>query len=144
MDQRNVNISPEYLAKIRRFTAIRPEELFRYTPKVFREIPDDLRPVFILRPISGEDTLKLSDKMSGEIEFEKDSGSSRVTMHKGEFIASVCRRGIVGWENFYDAKGNIVPYANSIDILPRRLLEELADAVLDFAQLSEEEILGLK
>lgn len=144
METKNVNISKEYLNRIRRFTAIRPDETFRYIPSVFRDMPVDLQPVFILRPISGEDALKLSDAMTGEVKIDKETESSTIIMHKGEFTSAVCRKGVVGWENFYDVSGNIVQYKNSIGNLPRLLMEELCEAILSRASLAEEEVLGLK
>jgi len=144
METQNVNISKEYLDKIRKFTAIRPDETFSYTPIVFRELAEDLRPVFTLRPISGEDALRLSDKMSGEIQFNNDQKTSTIVMHKGEFISAVCRKGVVRWEKFYDGSGQLVTYDGNLDPLPRQLLEELADAILSRASLETEELLGLR
>jgi len=143
METKNINISKEYLDKIRGFTAIRPDETFRYVPVCYRGLPEDLRAIFTLRPLSGEDSLKMGDLMHGEVSYNSD-GTSVVKTYHGAYVSAVARRGIVRWDNFYDADGNIVEYKNNVDNLPRMLLEELVECITNRASMTEEEVLGLK
>ena len=141
---KNVQISKEYLAKIRGFTAIKPEEIFFYIPKAYRELPKELQPTFQLSPASGEEAAKLADLMSGEVSYEGKKAT--VTTKRGGFTAAACKLGVKGWTNYYDEKGNVIEYNNkdSLGNIPYKLLEELADAIVGRASLTEEEMLGLK
>jgi hypothetical protein len=139
---KDVVISKEYLEKIRRFAAIHPEETFRYTPLVFRDMEEDLRPVFTLKPVSGEKVWRYSDEMSGEV--STANGVMNVKVQRGKFLVNVIKEGLVKWENYYDVDGKEVTFKNGIDCLPKDLIEELAQAILKRASLTEEEVLGLK
>lgn len=143
METKNVVISKEYLERIRRYAAIRPEEHFTYTPTVYRDMPEALRPEFVLRPISGEETLKFSDSMRGEVRVE-GNGKTTVSVKRGEFTINVVRRGLVGWKNYYDERGNVVEFSGVIDNLPVALMEELCEAIVSRASLSNDEVLGLR
>jgi hypothetical protein len=138
----NVVISKEYVDKIKRFAAIRPEETFHYVPKVYRELPKELKPVFILRPIAGEDALRFSDLMRGDVTVS--DGVAQVKIKRGEYVISVVHSGLVGWNNYYDVNGNDIPYKSNISCLPMALLEELCDVITERASLTYEEVLGLK
>lgn len=143
METKNVVISKEYLDRIRKFAAIKPDETFVYVPHAFRGMPEDVRPRFTLRPISGEEALRYSDAMRGEVAIEK--GVSTVKVRRGEFTVSVVRSGLLSWETYYDVNGSIVPYVSgAIDNLPVALLEELCDAILERSRLTQEEVLGLR
>lgn len=143
MEIKKVVISKEYLERIRGFTAIRPEESFMYIPLAFRDLPEELRPRFTLRPISGESALRFADSMRGEVSI--DNGKAQVNVKRGEYTISVVKCGLLGWENYYDAEGKTVLYRQAvIENLPVRLLEELSQAITSRANLTEEEVLGLK
>lgn len=143
MEVRNVVISKEYIEKTKQFSAIDPEEKFTYVPIVYREFEEQLRPVFTLKPVSGEKILKFQDEMSGDVEVS--NGHTSVKVKRGSFVISVVRAGLCGWEGFCDHTGKIVEYnAGGFDCLQRKLLEELSEAILSRSALSEEEILGLK
>ena len=143
METKNVIISKEYIDRIRRFTAIRPEETFCYVPFAFRDMPEELRPRFTLRPISGEDALRYSDAMRGEVTVE--SGKALVSVKRGAYIISVVKNGLVSWENYYDVNGSLIPFIpGSFASLPLALLEELSDTITSRSGLTEEETLGLK
>lgn len=144
METKHVVISQEYLDKIRRFAAIRPDEKFTYVPKAYLELPEELQPRFTLRPISGEDALRFSDEMRGEVNIEAGSKAT-VSVKRGRYTVSVVRAGLVRWDNFYDLKGNVVEYApRSFENLSIKLLEELCDVIVSKASLTEEELLGLR
>lgn len=146
METQSVVLSKEYLDKIRGFAAIRPDEYFWYVPKCYRELPEDLRAKFKLRPVSGEDAAKLADVMRGEVEMNQASAVTTFKTKRGEFVVATCRKGVLGWENFYDDKGRIIPVQEPLTLenIPYRLLEELTDAIVGRASLTEEELLGLK
>jgi len=143
METKKVIISKEYLERIRGFTAIRPDETFVYIPLAFRDLPEEMRPRFTLRPISGEAALRYSDSMRGEVTVE--GGRAQVTVKRGEYTINVVRGGLLGWEGYYDTNGNVMPFRSaSIENLPVKLLEELSQAITSRANLTEEEVLGLK
>lgn len=139
----DVVISPEYLAKIRKFTAIRPNETFLFVPEAFRDMPDNLKPRFVLKPISGEEAMQFSDLMRGEVSV--DAGKALVSVKRGAYTINVVRAGLVSWENYYDLEGRQVPFTKgNIESLPVALLEELSDAITGRSSLTKEEVLGLK
>ena len=143
MEVKNVVISKEYIDKIKQFSAIDPEETFTYTPVIFRDLEEQLRPIFTLRPVPGEKILKFQDEMSGDVAISE--GKTSVRVKRGSFVVSVVKSGLIGWENFYDSKGKIVEYkTGSFDCLQRKLLEELSEAILSRSSITEEEVLGLK
>lgn len=140
---KNVVITPEYLEKIRKFTAIQPDETFIYVPVAYRDLPDEIKPKFTLHPITGEEGLRFADSMRGQVIV--DNGKAQVSVKHGEYTISVVKRGLVGWENYYTSTGKIIEYRkDSIENLPRALLEELSDAISEHASLTDEEVLGLK
>jgi len=142
METKNVTISKEYLDRIRRFAAIRPEEQFVYVPIAFRDLPEEIKPKFTLRPISGEDALRFSDSMRGEVQVE--NGKATIAVKRGEFTINVVAKGLVRWDNYYDGEGRIVDFIGTATNLPITILEELCEAILSRASLSQEEVLGLK
>jgi hypothetical protein len=143
METKNIVISKEYIDKIRRFAAIRPEETFVYIPEAFRDMPEELRPKFTLRPISGEDALRYSDAMRGEVTV--DNGKALISVKRGEYTISVVKNGLVSWSNFYDTNGRVVEYTpNALANLSLVLMEELSSIITSRSGLTEEEVLGLK
>ncbi len=143
METKNVTITPEYLEKIKRFVAIRPDETFSYVPTAFKDLPDEIKPRFTLRPISGEDALTFSDSMRSEVSVEA-GGRANVKISRGSFTINVVKRGLVRWDNFYDINGRIVDYSPAaFENLSIKLLEELSEVIINRASLTEEEVLGL-
>lgn len=139
---KDIVISKEYLDKIRRFSAIRPDETFQYIPLVYRDFEENIRPVFTLRPVSGEKVLRYSDEMSGEV--SSVNGSLNVKVRRGKFQINVVKDGLVKWENYYDINGRVIPFDNNFECLPKSMITELSEAILTRASLTEEEVLGLK
>lgn len=146
MQVRNIELTPELTAKLRSFSPIKPDETFPYTPAVWRDesIPKELRPEFILRPLSGIEALESGDDMRGTVKYDKD-GQSEMLFNHGKYVLSVCRKGIVGWSNYIDIEtGKEIKYENSLKCLPQDLLRELSNTILSRGRLTEEEIAGLK
>ena len=142
MAAKDVVITKEYLERIRKYAAIRPDETFVYTPTAYRELPEKLRAKFTLKPVSGEKVLRCSDEMSGDVSMV--DGAANIKVRRGAFAIEVVKTGLYKWENYYDINGRIVEYDASIDNLPRALIEELSDAILERSYLTEDEVLGLK
>jgi hypothetical protein len=143
METKEIVISKEYLDRIRKFTAIRPSETFVYVPIVFRDMPEEQRPKFILKPISGEDALRFADSMRGEVTVEE--GKAQVSVKRGEYTINVVRKGLSGWENYYDCNGKNISFSrDAFENLPLALMEELSDIITSRSGLTEEEVLGLK
>lgn len=141
----NIIITKEYQEKIRKFAAIRPEETFKYTPVIFREMDEAMKPVFILRPVSGEKIMRFSDEMRGDVSVQE--GVTSVRVKRGQFAVNVVKCGLIGWKNYYDIDGNIIEFEpSSFDCIPHKLLEELAEAIMSrsSSSLDEKEVLGLE
>jgi len=141
-----VVISKEIIERIKKYAAIKPEEQHEYIPVAFREIEEEsLKPVFTIKPVSGENLLRMSDAMSGEVVFT--GGVGNVKVKRGSFVVDVVKKGLVGWRNFYDLSGNVIVFksdAPSFEFMQRKLFEELANAILSLSSLTEDEVLGLK
>lgn len=143
MEEKNVIISKEYSEKIRLFAAIQPDETFEYVPVIYREFEESLQPKFTLRPVSGEQILRFSDEMSGDVQMI--NGQTSVRVKRGSFVVNIVKAGLVSWRNFYDENGKIIDFEpGAFSCLQRKLLEELSDAILSRTSLKEEEVLGLK
>lgn len=139
----NIVISPEYLEKIRRFAAIRPENEFIYVPVAYRSFPDELKPKFSLRSITGDDALHFADEMRGEVYI--DGGRAQVQIKHGAYTIAVLKKGIIGWENYYDSNGKIMEFSeHNKSNLPMELMEELSEIITSSSRLTDEEKLGLK
>lgn len=138
----DITITKEYLDRIRSFAAIQPNETFTYVPKAYRDLPDGLQPKFTLQPVSGEDVLRFSDSMRGEVLV--NDGRAEVHVRHGEYTILVVRKGLKGWSNYYTLDGDTIKYDGKIDCLPRELLEELSEVITGRSSLTKEEVLGLK
>lgn len=120
---------------LRQYKPIKPGATFKYVPIVFRQLPEGEQPVFTLRSIGGMDLAELEDLMHGKISF--DNGKSEMVMERGRFVVEVCKRGVVGWENFFG-----VPFDSTLQCLQQRLLVELCNAITEYRGLEKEESLG--
>lgn len=138
-----VIVTDEYLAKIRGFAAIDPEEEFDYVPKVYREFPQELQPIFTLAPVGGEDLHLFSDEMRKDTRVNAD-GNVDVRVQRGLWLTLVAKKGIKSWKNYYTTEGVIIPWSGDIGPLATQLIEEIATVVTERARLTKEEILGLK
>ncbi len=86
--------------------AIDPGEQFEYTLQRDRSLPEEERTVFLLRPLSYEQRVKLTNLISS---MEADTGVVRGTI--GDVMDSTLRAGLVGWRNLRDRKGVEVEFA---------------------------------
>lgn len=141
----DMDLTPEQECKLKSFLPIKPVELFRYTPRVYRELglPKETWPVFELMPLSGMETVEAEDAMHGAVVVDQKDQTGSVSIQRGKFTAHVCRRGVRGWRNYRDlATGEEIPF--DISRLPKDLLYELSNVILENARMTEEELRGLR
>lgn len=105
---------------------------FWYTPDSEKNKENPTR--FHLKPLNGVEMFEVR---------------SRIKMEDGQYVASadcaraVLRSGIVGWENFEGADGqvkfDVVDRARNLDHIPFKLVAELFSAIINRSTLSETE-----
>jgi hypothetical protein len=136
-----VEISKEYLEKIAGYTAINFDEPEEYIPKIFRELPEDKRPVFNLVGIDAVAMNEVVSELGAETLSAVNSGKAD-TQQIYKWTIAIAKKGIVGWKNYYDIKGRIVNYSPILKGLPYKLLVELASQALMLGRLNDDEELG--
>lgn len=142
---KNVELTPEMVARLNGFAPINSDAKFDYVPIVYRSMPEEVRPVFKLRRLNGTEVLKQMDALRGKVEFS-NTGTGTVAIARGQMVIDVCNKGIVGWSNYIDIRtGKEIEYkdVSSITILPDKLMEELCNAITEGMPLAEEEVQGL-
>lgn len=141
---KDIVITSEMEAKLKGFAPIRSDGTFEYVPIAYREAPEQIRPTFTLKELSGLEAVETGDAMRGEMEVDTE-GKRKINIRQGSFTIAVCRRGIQGWRNYFDlSTGNEVPFNRDLSRLPRDLLYELCNAILSGSALGKEEVAGLK
>lgn len=142
---KDVVITPEMEARLRRFSPVRIDGTFEYIPIAYRDMPDAIRPVFVLRELSGTEAVETGDAMRGEVELDGSASAKRINIKQGAYTLAVCRKGIRGWRNYFDlSSGKEIAFDKELGAVPRDLLYELCNAILTHSTLKEEEIVGLK
>jgi hypothetical protein len=133
---------------------------FIYTPEAFREkkedsdeyaIPKELWPVFTLKGKDGVESAKMEDNM-GYMEIDNKSKNQRWIGKSGSRRVEILQVGIIGWKNWYDTDGNLIPFRHNngkvhtdcLKRIPVGLAIELANAITDRITLSPEELEGLE
>ena len=140
---RNVELTPEVVERLRKYAPIRSTATFPYVPKAYRDLPEDVRPVFELRRLNGVEVLKQMDSMRGKVEFTATGGGS-VAISRGQVVIDTCRRGIVGWKNYIDFQtGEEIVFDKELSALPDQLMCELCDAITEGVPLSDDEVQSL-
>jgi len=142
MQIKNLELTKEQRALLKKCSPINLEKTFEYVPAAYRLLPIELRPVFTLQPVSGLAIVEDEDLMNGQIEIVQGE-SPKINIHRGKFTAGICRRGVVSWKNYRDFETDEEIKFN-IEALPKDLAYEIADVVLRSNELTEEEKLGLK
>jgi len=138
---------------------------FPYVPNAFKVkdgddyiIPKELWTVFFLKSIDGFESAELEDLQRGNysydsVEGQKVSGMS-MKVNSAKARVETLRRGLLGWKNFRDLKGRLVPAwvkdsiykgasENSIRFIHPDLQVELCNAMEAQTIMTEEELLGL-
>ena len=156
MDEKiiDVDMTEARKAKLSALAPITPKASFLYVPAAYREkdengeyfTPKAEWPVFELRSLTGRDRIE-SDSSSFGID-----GS--VSFSFGKMVCGVVKKGLIGWKNWRDAEGNKIKFydrfrgrgeltAEALDYLPEPLFVEIANAIQERSELTEEEKQGL-
>jgi hypothetical protein len=117
-------------------------EVFNYVCKAERELPQDQRTVFHLRPLSAFVGMALENLN------EASSDGSRVQLRIGDQKKVALLAGLAGWDNLRNAQGEVVEFRSkkgtfsicgisvanpadqaTVDLLPQDVAEELVDAI---------------
>jgi hypothetical protein len=155
MDVKDVVLTDEMKAKFKDFLGFDVEATFPYVPKVFRgkDVPVELKPVFVLRSKNGLDVAKAEDS-SGYFEYDAaNKGKSKLVMQSGSARVEALRKGIVKIKNFIMENGKAISFdssdkdANIDEVIKRirpQLQVELQEAINERAVMAPEELLGLE
>jgi hypothetical protein len=154
MDVKDVRLTDEMKAKLKDFLGFDVEATFPYVPKAFRrkDVPNELKPIFILRSKNGLDVAKAEDA-SGYFEYDAEQkGKSKLVMQSGSARVETLRKGIVKIKNFIMENGKAISFDSSketnIDEVIKRirpkLQVELQEAINERAVMATEELLGLE
>jgi hypothetical protein len=130
-----VKLTAEMKNKMSEFMPVTVGAKFDYVPKAFRDLPKDDQPVFHLIYIKGTRLVQLEDSLYGQI----NTADNSVMVKRGQFVSSVCKEGIDGWDNYFGVK-----YEGKLDPLPKSLLYELCNAITESTALKAEEVRGLE
>lgn len=139
---RNVEITPELRAKLQRYAPIRAKNEFEYTLQAYKELPQEIRPIFKLRAIGGVGRILAQDALRGSV-----NGLGEVSFNRGAFTLHICKECIIGWSNYLDlSTGEEILFDPTLECLGEDTLYEIADAVLSRRnnELSEDEKLSLE
>jgi hypothetical protein len=146
MRYREVELTPEMEERLRGFAPITATPEFKYTPKVFRDLPKSAWPVFKLRSLTGPERLDIEDQHRTVIKMDNQGATSReIVFQPGAYAMAACRGHVLGWSRYCGADGKDIPFDRSLSQLPSALIHELANAILDpdAYRLSPEEEQGL-
>ena len=136
----DVVLTKEQTEALARCAPIRMARDFEYVPKVYRELPEEMQPVFMLRTLKEGERLALN---TTEQVFDNEGANT------GIYVYGACRMGVRGWRNYRtdvrDA-GTEVRWEGrkSVDCLPQALLLEIGSEILISGQLSADVQRGLK
>ena len=102
---------------------------------------------FKLKPLTVQEATSVEDGVAAW-----DTASGKVDVRQGTQTLTILRLGLVGWEDFYDAAGNPVPFtvANNgktkgqvtnatLDRLAPSWRREIAEAIMEQTRLTEDE-----
>lgn len=131
----NIEITEEQQHEMTRFLGIRPEIKYEYVPVVFRTLPVEARPRIKLTVLPSTEKARYADEMGS------GTGSNYGTM-----VVDICKRGIVGIENYPDIEGNTIKWegVQTVDCISHNILFEVANVILENQSLNDDERLGLK
>ncbi len=129
---------------------ITTKRTFPYVLKCDRDLPPDQQTVFQLRPLTNAQRFSLLDMNSVQ------GGST--TLRGGTMAQTALRIGLAGWENLTNENDAVVPYVahqgkvmvhgvaaespateETMNRLPWEAVEELADAIMNGLQLTQDD-----
>lgn len=144
MEVKNLELTPELKKALNGYMAIDIDSTFRFTPDAFKALPDDKRPVFILREPSGEEIAELDDK-TGYVYRDFESGNTKMELRTGCHRFGLLKFCVTGWENYFDTNGKYIPFSkDEIKRLPVKLQTDLQKAISARRSISEDEKRGLE
>lgn len=127
------------------YRPIPAEGTFPYVPLIYRTWPIEKRPVFMLKRMDGLTLLRSEDKLFTRVYGDDTSSNgARVEISRGAFMAYICVVGIVGWRNYYDLTYVKDQHEKLIGRLPPDLLREIANAITERQEMTDDEKRGLE
>lgn len=118
--------------------AVDPNRTFDYVLTEDRSLPAEQQTVFKLKVLSARELARLEDSVS----VMDKNGNWQVKV--GTKVLEILSCGLKGWANFKHQNGNLVIFSgaseDSFDRLRPEWRRELADAITEQANLSEDEI----
>lgn len=123
-------------------TAIDPERTFDYVLK--EERGSENPTIFKLKVLTARELAEIEDSVSS---FFSGKGEVELRIRPGTEILQILKRGLRGWENFKDDKGNNIPFRennavpreDNFDRIRPEWRRELANAITEMLTMSEEE-----
>jgi len=136
METKDIEMTKELKEKLKGFMAIDISAEFKYVPIAYREIDEKYRAVFTLKSIDGITMTRIQDGIFDD--------AGKVNLQKlTEAKITVCKAGVLSWENFRDYMGRVVAFDPEMKSLPPMLITELFTAINDSATIQPEEEQGL-
>jgi hypothetical protein len=126
-----------------KYRPIEIDSVFKYVPKDFRPLPVEERPVFYLKRLDGLTVVRSQDYLFAKV-YDSGSGDVKTQVNQGAFTAHVCLLGVERWRNYFSLQYNENEREKLIKRLPPDLLRELADAITERQEMTEEELRGLE
>jgi hypothetical protein len=150
----DLKLTAEQKKKLQDFVAIDTTEVFKYVPLVYRQkkpdgeylFPKEMWPVFTLKGKDAFDLAKTEDSIGVMDVDQKTMMPKQMRMTSGTVRIETLKKGVKGWKNFKNEKGQIVHYkgSESIAVLKSKLQTELQNAINEHTVLTEEELRGLE
>jgi len=128
-----------------KFFAINPDAEYRISHPETMELPEDERPVFIIRPLTAKDAATLEDNVA-ETSVGGGEGST-MRLKSGTSVLNALKKGLKGWENFKLSAdkevpwrdNNGAPHSDNFNYLPAHWRRWIAEKILEGKGLTEEE-----
>jgi len=164
MEEKKMELTPEVKNKLKGFIGFQTDSIFKYVPKVFRDlendIPKNLWPIFTLKSKDGIELAKIEDNI-GDMKFDVITQETSMALKSGNTRITTLEYGIKKVNNFILDNGSVVSFENEelnidgdikkhrkvkeiIKLMPINLQKELQDVINERSELSQEELEGLE
>lgn len=129
--------------------ALDPESTFEYVLRDDRKLPDEQQTVWLLRPMTAREYAEIENRS-----MRMDSKTNEAIFSSGTTTLSILKAGLAGVRNLVNDRGEPVPFATKVngrngnreevrdeflDKIHPRHLKELANAITERGQLTEED-----